>query len=433
MERIALIGSGYRGLFMYGTRLCSPAYEGRAQLCAIYDPNPVRAQYAADYLGGDIAVYDDYARLLAEARPDRVIVASVDVMHGQNIIAALEAGIDVISEKPLTTTRAEAEAILEAERRTGRRVQVIFNMRYMALPIRVKQLLMEGAVGQVQQVTLNWLLDQRHGADYFRRWHAKLERSGGLLVHKASHHFDLVNWWLEDRVDRVSAAGDLTFYGPNREARGTRCRGCPHRASCEFYWDIEESPVYRGMYLEAEGEDGYVRDACVFRDEIDIYDTMSVVARYRGGAQLSYSLNAYSPYEGWKLSITGDRGRIEVDEILSGYDPLPETTAVRVFHVAEHTDEGREVDAETGLDARERGGEPAAARRVIETVYEVPRGTGSHGGGDDLILSELVSGQAERPELGQLASTDDGVQALLIGDLANESIRNGGQVSFAGR
>ena len=58
-----------------------------------------------------------------------------------------------------------------------------------------------------------WLLDTAHGADYFRRWHRLKDVSGGLLVHKSTHHFDLVNWWLADVPTRVYASGGLKFYG----------------------------------------------------------------------------------------------------------------------------------------------------------------------------------------------------------------------------
>ena len=57
------------------------------------------------------------------------------------------------------------------------------------------------------------MLDTKHGADYFRRWHRDKAHSGGLLVHKASHHFDLVNWWIQSAPTRVFASGGLRFYG----------------------------------------------------------------------------------------------------------------------------------------------------------------------------------------------------------------------------
>ena len=52
---------------------------------------------------------------------------------------------------------------------------------------------MDGLVGRPLLVDFSWVLDTSHGADYFRRWHREKQNSGGLLVHKSTHHFDLVN------------------------------------------------------------------------------------------------------------------------------------------------------------------------------------------------------------------------------------------------
>lgn len=90
---------------------------------------------------------------------------------------------------------------------------------------------MNGAIGDVHSVHFEWLLNTEHGADYFRRWHRDKRNSGGLLVHKSTHHFDLVNFWLGSRPQTVYAQGSLMFYGKeNAEKRGvtefySRARG----------------------------------------------------------------------------------------------------------------------------------------------------------------------------------------------------------------
>src|SRR5262249_53233987 len=158
----------------------------------------------------------------------------------------------------------------------------------------------EGAIGRPLSVDFEWYLDRRHGADYFRRWHRRKENSGGLLITKATHHFDMVNWWLDDEPERVFPLGGRRVYGPVRGERGERCSTCAFTQSCEFFVDLRADPLLNSLYFEAEQHDGYARDRCVYAEEIDIEDTMNLVARYRGGAQLSYSLVAYSPYEGWR-------------------------------------------------------------------------------------------------------------------------------------
>jgi predicted dehydrogenase len=77
--------------------------------------------------------------------------------------------------------------------RTGRNCRVTFNYRYSPPRTQVKDLLMAGTIGDVLSVDFHWMLNTLHGADYFRRWHSRKEFSNGLMCHKATHHFDLVN------------------------------------------------------------------------------------------------------------------------------------------------------------------------------------------------------------------------------------------------
>ena len=102
---------------------------------------------------------------------------------------------------------------------TGRRVRVTFNYRYSPPRTQIKDILMSGAIGDVLSVDFHWLLNTHHGADYFRRWHREKKNSGGLMVHKATHHFDLVNWWLGAMPVQVMATGKREFYTPTMARR----------------------------------------------------------------------------------------------------------------------------------------------------------------------------------------------------------------------
>ena len=138
-----------------------------------------------------------------------------------NIARAMDLGCDVITEKPLTIDEKKAAFILEAVKRTDKDVRVTFNYRYAPNNTKIRELIMDGVIGDVFSVHFEWLLDTVHGADYFRRWHRNKHNSGGLLVHKSTHHFDLVNFWLGAKPETVFAFGDLNFYGRhNAEKRG---------------------------------------------------------------------------------------------------------------------------------------------------------------------------------------------------------------------
>lgn len=391
MKKYVLAGAGGRGLNMYALPLATELKD-YVKFVGIYDVNRLRAEHMSRECGG-IPVYDDFDNMLKETSPDAVIVTTVDAFHHEYIIKALEAGCDAITEKPMTIDAEKCRQILEAEKRTGKKVIVTFNMRFSPFVTRVKELLKEGAVGKILSVDLEWILDTSHGADYFRRWHRYMDKSGGLLVHKSTHHFDMVNWWLEEEPEEVCAFGTRRFYGPTREERGERCLTCQYKNKCEFYWDIAKSEHTRKLYLEAEYEDGYYRDRCVFAEDIDIYDTMSVNVKYSNGAMMSYSLNAHSPYEGWRIAINGTEGRLETENIYSGHGSESPNNQVTIYN---------------------RKGE------VI--TYDIPKSRGGHGGGDERLRRQIFVGDVADP-LGRQAGSWAGVMSAIIGIAANESIK----------
>lgn len=184
---------------------------------------------------------------------------------------------------------------------------------------------MNDTIGQVTSVHFEWLLNTRHGADYFRRWHRDKRNSGGLLVHKSTHHFDLVNFWIGSHPETVFAFGDLMYYGrENAEARGVtqfynRATGNPIAKEDPFALHLDSDAHLKAMYLDAEPEDGYQRDQSVFGDGINIEDTMGVLVRYQNKAILTYSLVAYQPWEGYRIAINGTKGRIEMNIVEQSY------------------------------------------------------------------------------------------------------------------
>lgn len=399
MKKVVLVGAGGRAHYMFAQPFVNEL-KAHVDFKGIYDTNPIRARLMSRECG-DVPVFDDFARMLEQTRPDIVVVASPDHTHHTYTIAALEAGCDVVSEKPMTIDAEKCQAIMDAEARTGRKVTVTFNMRYMPYISRIKELLNEGAVGDIHHISLEYYLDRSHGADYFRRWHGELQHSGGLLVHKSTHHFDFVNWWIESKPLYVSAFGARNFYGAWKERRGVRCQTCEYQKDCEFYVDFSKDEFANRYYLEAEAGDGYIRDQCVFGDRIDIYDTMSLLVQYDNDAILTYSLNAYHPYEGWRVVVTGNKGCLEASQSYSGPPADKESNRIRVT----------KPDGE-----------------VIE--YNVPRSAGSHGGGDERILDMIFAGPVPDP-LNQQADSLAGAMSLLIGAAGNLSIAERRPVAIA--
>jgi predicted dehydrogenase len=396
-RRWAVVGAGVRGLEMYAGPILG-RYASVAELVALVDPNPLRLAGALRLLGREVPTYESVERMLAAARPDVVVVASRDDTHAAVACAALDAGAEVVLEKPMAIDAAGVAAIVEAERRSGRPVRLTFNYRYAPYASRVRELLAAGVVGDVLAVDFAWYLDRDHGADYFRRWHRRRDRSGSLLVHKATHHFDLLNWWLDAVPERVVADADRRFYGPVRERRGPYCRACEVRADCEFAIDLTADDELRTLYAEAEAADGYRRDGCVFDPEIDIPDTMGALVRYAGGPLLTYSLAAHVAYEGFRAAFDGRTGRLELEVLESG----------------------------PGSD---RASDPIVVIRPDGRVEreEIARGGEDHGGGDRALLDDLFGGPRPDP-LGRAAGSLAGARSVGVGLAALRSLETGGWV-----
>jgi predicted dehydrogenase len=341
----------------------------------------------------------------------------MDVTHSDYICRAMELGCDVVTEKPMTTDEVRCRRILEAVAKTGRTCQVTFNYRYAPPRSQVRQLIMDGAIGDVLSVDFCWLLNTQHGADYFRRWHRRRENSGSLLVHKATHHFDLVNWWIDDRPQEVFCHATLAYYTPatakrmKLDDRGERCLDCPAKSRCPFYLDLTSAKDYKALYLDNEKEDGYFRDRCVFSPEINIWDNMSVAVRYRRGALLNYFLHAYSPYEGYKVAFNGTKGRIEhaacENTYISGDGTVPGELAkgnVSVTLIPEF--------------------KPPQA-------LEPRTGKGGHGGGDPVLLADIFDPNAPADPLRRKADQHDGAYSILVGVAACRSADTGQAVRIA--
>jgi predicted dehydrogenase len=422
-KRYAIVGTGARaGMYVEAT---TATFREYAELVAFCDLSQTRMDWYNQQLQKYANVpprptylADQFDRMIEETRPDVVIVTTIDATHHQYIVRAMELGCDALTEKPMTTDVAKAKAIFDAIERTGRSLRVTFNYRYAPAYTRLRELVMQGVIGRPLAVDFSWILDTRHGADYFRRWHREKHNSGGLLVHKATHHFDLVNWWIDSYPKQVSAMGDLLFYGrDNAEARGEhypyqRYTGEPAARNDPFALFLDDKEIFRGLYLNAEAETGYLRDRNVFGEPITIEDTLCVTARYRNGALLSYCLIAYSPWEGLRVAITGTKGRVELDVVES------------VTHLLS--------DSETKHASK--GAFKQTALRVFPMFgaaydVEIPPAAGGHGGADPVMLEQIFSPNPPPDPFNRAASHIDGAASILVGISANEAMKTGRMVT----
>lgn len=414
-KRYALIGTGGRAELFYAA--LATDYRETSELVAFCDLNQTRMDYANEQLTKKydhraIPTYkaDEFERMIENEKPDTIIVTTIDRTHHTYIIRAMHAGCNVISEKPMTVDEEKCQEIIDTVKSTGKQLRVTFNYRYAPHNTKIRELIMNGAIGHIFSVHFEWLLNTEHGADYFRRWHRDKRNSGGLLVHKSTHHFDLVNFWLDTEPDTVFALGGLNFYGrENAEKRGEtkfyqRALGSELAKNDPFALHMEDNPSLKGLYLDAEKEDGYQRDQSVFGDGINIEDTMGVLVKYKSKAIMTYSLNAYMPWEGYRVVFNGSRGRIEVNIVEKSY-----------------VNAGGEKSQEGAIEGMKLTVFPMFAEPYSVGIEE---GIGGHGGGDRVMLNDIF-GIPEEDRFKRAASHIDGAKSILTGIAGNISLRTG--------
>lgn len=398
-------------------------YSDCAEIVALLDSNSARIQDFNETHGLNIPGYNEneFDKMVAETKPNAAIISTTDATHHTYIAAALKHNVHAITEKPMTIDAEKVRQILAAEKNSEADVQVTFNYRYSPVHTKIKEMLLDGAVGRPTLVDFNCYLDTFHGSSYFKRWNRYENMAGSLLVTKACHHFDLINWWLGQKPVEVFAYGKLNYYGANgrfnpEKRDGRRCSTC--KTKCKYY--LRHASVAGtatsgddhlinfnnpGKNDKFGAVDGYYADRCIFDSDIDIWDTYSLVVRYDGGTIMSYSLDASTPYEGYRLAINGTEGRIESKKIgansarLPFPPPPPQTITYFPIFGAEHT------------------------------IGVINKG-GGHGGGDPVLYREIFTGKDENDRTGRFAGAWEGAMSVFVGIAARESLKSGKPVKI---
>ncbi len=432
--RYALCGLSNRGLSLFalpllgldssGTRRVEPSEPAESsespglsdlsqhgELVAILDVDAERVRAFGDLTSTNVPYYApaDFDTMVDETDPDVVIVTSPDATHAVYAIAALRRDRDVITEKPMAASCAQVREMLAAERASRGSIRVAHNLRYTERNRALKQLLLDGAVGRVTSVELTWSVDTYHGSSYFHRWNRERRISGGLSIHKACHHFNMVTWLVGDVPQQVFAYGALNYYGPNSPHRpdpdsaaadDDPRRGCPYHQRWLADGDVPEDDHLKprtglgGLPYTVQYPPG-TRN-WIYDEAIDVEDTYSAVVRYRAGASLSYSVLFSGAWEGYRLAINGTHGRLEACSVdfRDGKGETPESGQIVHYPMFE------------------------PARRI-----DIAGGEGGHGGADPLIRRDLLLGPSkESLDLRIPADSREGALAVAMGEAVWRSV-----------
>lgn len=399
--RFIIAGLGNRGLGCFAKGLMGfpskglPEFPERAEITAFVDANNARGKASAGEIKRpDMPVFPDISTAQKKAPADWCIVTTPDFTHQKVVCEALEAGLNVVVDKPLATSAWECDLILKKMQETGKDVRVGHNMRYHDWTLKACEMVRGGDIGDVLMLEAAEILSYSHGGDYFHRWHSDFSKSAGLMNHKCCHHLDFINWVLDDEPTQVSAFGGRSFYRERPDIEhGERCTDCAIGRDCPHFFNMDEwDGVRRRIYMGAEKEDGYIRDRCVWSDRHTVNDHEVLNIQYAKGTRASFTMVAFSPREFSYFFFTGTKGRLEM-----GQDPRDRKPYLRLL----------KADGE-----------------LENVTFEREHGEHGHGGSDVKLIADILGLPGSEPI--QKAHPVEARRAVLIADLAARSIASGG-------
>lgn len=412
-----LIGAGLRGHEVYGKY--AEKNPDKLKFIAIADPDPARrAMFQKSHGIPDSLAFESWERLFDSRNgrlADAAFICTQDNLHYHPAMKALEAGYELVLEKPISPSLEECRHLATTARKSNRIVQVCHVLRFTNFWRKVKELVDSGSIGRIIHYDHSENVSYWHfGHSYVRGHYKNKETSSPFILAKSCHDLDLMYWILGEKPLSVQSAGDLTFYRPENAPKGApeRCTdGCPEAEACPWYAPrlyVTAEPLlrialhapsrparaaayfalnHRGLLqflsrfssrlksvvhwdqfpatvitsdLSTEGKMKALREGpfgkCVFKSGNDVMDHQITTYTFPGGVTGTLTLHGVSDLEGRELRIFGTKGTIR------GY-----------FRY-----NGEEI---TVTDFRY-----SRARRV----YKAGLSMGGHGGGDFGLMDSFV-------------------------------------------
>lgn len=353
---------------------------GPGSVVAVAEPDPERrARVARMHEIPPERQFATWQDMLRERRLARALInATMDRDHAGSACAALALGYDMLLEKPLAPNLYEAKAIDEARRRSGRIVSVCHSLRYHAVYSRLRELIVEGAIGEVVSLDQLEAVEHVHQSHSFVRGNWGNEReSSFMLLAKSCHDLDIIADIIGEPCLSVSSFGSLEHFRLENAPPGSPAfcvMGCPVQEECPYdavkiytepgFWQSHAGfgGLTRAEILERLRTDRYGR--CVYRSNNDVVDHQVVAMRFEKGITATFTMTAFTPWGGRYVRVHGSRGYIEA-----------------------RSDAGF-------IDMWEfwRGNR--------HTRVEIPRESGSHGGADDRVMRNFLEAlRRDDPEL----------------------------------
>lgn len=288
--RIGLIGAAGRAALAK----CWHKPGGESVVVAAADVHPRAIDEFRGWAGADAFTTSDYRKLLARADLDAIGVFTPDHLHEEHAVATLNAHKHLYLEKPMCISTEGCDRVLAAWQAAGTKFMMGFNMRFMPVFIKARELVSTGAIGDLKAIWVRHFVGA--GSDfYFHDWHGQRATTASLLLQKASHDLDMIHWLAGSYTERVAAFGSQDYFGGFMDNQLT-CRNCPERDTCP-----EAMPM------------DHPRQLCAFRREIDVEDNHVVILRLASGVQAAYLQCHFAPEYLRNYVLIGTKGRLEAN------------------------------------------------------------------------------------------------------------------------
>lgn len=400
MFQIVLIGAGQRGMIY-----AQYAYEsGLSDITAIAEPDEERRTRAGELLHVPLNRQYESAEALFQSgcRGNAAIIATLDRLHYEQTMAALDLGYDILLEKPISQNPVECLRIANKAKALGRRVVVCHVLRYSPFFQEIKQILDSGKPGKLISIQHNENIGNFHMAHSFVRgnW-SSAAASSPIITQKSCHDMDLLVWLSQSRCQLISAFGGLSFFNKEHAPQGAakRCRDCKFKQSCRFSAYVCYPPVlgdWPATVLCAQQTEEALQKAmdegpygrCVFACDNDVCDHMSMSLEFENGVTATFNLSAFTNRMARQIKLMCENEEIIADEYENRITITP--------------------FAPTGL------------QKVEERVITPIKTLGAHSGGDIGLMNDFFS-LLKHEETQSVSDISRSIESHFIAAAAEES------------
>lgn len=413
---VAIAGLGSRGLQQYAP--CAELFPDKMKVVAIADPIASRVTETAKRFGiAEENCFLSAEEMLEKDRlADAMFICTQDGQHLAHAIPALKKGYDILLEKPIATNLEDCQEILKVAREYNRTVVVCHVLRYTPFFKKVKELIMEGEIGDVVSMVHNENVQYWHQAHSYVRGNWRREdESSPMILAKCCHDTDIMLWLSGKKCKAVTSFGNTYLFRSDKAPNGATLRcldGCKAKENCPY--DAEKIYVTNKRTGILHGNDNWpcnilvdhpnkekIYEAlktgpygrCVYHCDNDVVDHQVVNLEMEDGSTLHLTMSAFNTRWGRDIRVQGTMGEI------IGY---MEENVIIVM--------------------------PFGKEKYEINVWELSNDFSGHGGGDNRLVEEFIDMVAnDTPKSFQTATIEDSMESHLVAFAAEISRKAGGR------